>query len=120
MVQDAGQHASEDSRRRETVEAHNKADSAAYSAEKFLNENGDKIPEANKAAIRDRIEATRSALAGNDATAMNEAADQLLAVMNEAGAAMYQQAGGAAGSGPATDGQPGSDEDVIEGEFSDS
>lgn len=120
MVQDAEQHASEDSRRRETVEAHNKADSTAYSAEKFLNENGDKIPEANKAAIQDRIEAVRAALAGNDAAAMNETADQLLAVMNEAGAAMYQQAGSAETGGPDPGGAPGSDEDVIEGEFSDS
>ncbi|HRQ36300.1 MAG TPA: molecular chaperone DnaK [Chloroflexota bacterium] len=122
MVKDAEQHASEDSRRKEMVEAHNKADSTAYSAEKFLSENGDKIPEANKAAIQDRIDAVRSALAGNDAAAMNETADQLLAVMNEAGAAMYQQAGGAAYGEPepGAEGAPGKDEDVIEGEFSDS
>ncbi len=122
MVKDAEQHASEDSRRKEMVEAHNKADSTAYSAEKFLSENGDKIPEANKAAIQDRIDAVRSALAGNDAAAMNETADQLLAVMNEAGAAMYQQASGPTSDStqPGPDSAPGRDEDVIEGEFSDS
>ncbi|MCL4263265.1 MAG: molecular chaperone DnaK [Anaerolineae bacterium] len=122
MVKDAEQHASEDARRKEMVEAHNKADSTAYSAEKFLSENGDKLPEANKAAIQDRIDAVRSALAGNDAAAMNETADQLLAVMNEAGAAMYQQAGGPVYDEPGDQpgGTTGTDEDVIEGEFSDS
>lgn len=123
MVKDAEQHAAEDAQRKGVVEAHNKADSTVYSAEKFLNENGDKLPESNKAAIRDRIEATRSALASNDADAMNSAADQLMAVMNEAGAAMYQQQAGPAdaapGAGASSDGAAGQDEDVIEGEFSD-
>jgi molecular chaperone DnaK len=121
MVRDAEQHAADDVRRKETVEAHNKADSTVYSAEKLLNENGNKIPEANKAAIRDRIEAAKSALAGNDAVAMNTAADQLMAVMNEAGAAMYQQTAAAPDTGPtpSNDGANGQNEDVIEGEFSD-
>lgn len=123
MVKDAEQHAAEDAQRKGVVEAHNKADSTVYSAEKFLDENGDKLPESNKAAIRDRIEATRSALASNDAEAMNSAADQLMAVMNEAGAAMYQQQAGPADaapeSGASNDGAAGQDEDVIEGEFSD-
>jgi molecular chaperone DnaK len=123
MVKDAEQHASEDMKRRAEVEARNKADSTVYSAEKFIHENGDKIPAANKAAIQSQIDETKAAIAGGDATGMESTADKLMAVMNEAGAAMYQQAGSTAGGStdPNMDGAQGSgsDEDVIEGEFSD-
>jgi molecular chaperone DnaK len=122
MVRDAEAHAADDEQRRQEVETRNMADSAVYSAEKFLTENGDNIPEAQKDAMRSQIEAVKSALEGGNATAIQTAATQLQAVMQEAGAAMYQQGqspggdptGGADGSSAG-----GSDEDVIEGEFSD-
>ncbi|MCP4360773.1 MAG: molecular chaperone DnaK [Chloroflexi bacterium] len=123
MVQDAEKHAADDVQRKEVVEARNKADTAVYSAEKFVNENSDNISDANKAAIQSQVEATKSALEGGDMAAMNETADQLMAAVQEAGAAMYQQQAGSA----APDGDPdmggadpsNADEDVIEGEFSD-
>jgi molecular chaperone DnaK len=118
MVRDAESHAAEDSRRRQEVEAHNVADSAIYGAEKFLSENGDKIPETNRAAVQSQIEATRTAMNNNDADGMQKAAEQLHQTLQQAGAAMYQ--GGSQQPGQengAPDGQP--DEDVIEGEFSD-
>jgi molecular chaperone DnaK len=121
MVQAAEQHAAEDAKRKETVEATNMADSAVYSAEKFIADNGENLPEAQKAAVQSQIDALKSALQGGDPAAMKEATDSLQAVLQEAGAAMYQQqAAGADGAAP--DGSPdgsGSDEDVIEGEFSD-
>ncbi|MCP5095441.1 MAG: molecular chaperone DnaK [Chloroflexi bacterium] len=117
MVQQAEQFASEDAKRKESVEAKNLADSTAYSAEKFLTENGDKLPEDKKAAIQSQIDTLKSAIEGGDATAMQEATNQLQAVIQEAGAAMYQQ--GDAPEGDAPEGDAGSDEDVIEGEFSD-
>jgi len=122
MVTDAESHAAEDARRKEGVEARNVADSAVYSAEKFLAENGDKIPEASRGAIQSQIEATKSALESNDAAAMRSAVERLQAVMQEAGAAMYQQQQQAPDAGPTpSDGQSGrTDEDVIEGEFSES
>jgi molecular chaperone DnaK len=125
MVDEAEKHAAEDSTRKESVEARNLADSAVYSAEKFLQENGDKLPEASKAAIQSQIEATRSALQGDDVAALKAASDQLQAVMQEAGAAMYQQqqqAGPAPDdpeAGPESGDGEAPDEDVIEGEFSD-
>ncbi len=48
MVSDAEKHAAEDAKRKEAVEVRNIADSAVYSAEKFLAENGDKLPEASQ------------------------------------------------------------------------
>jgi molecular chaperone DnaK len=126
MVTDAEKHAAEDSKRKEAVEAVNFADSAVYSAEKFLADNGDKLPEANKAAVQSQVDATKSALESGDVEAIKSTSSQLQAVMQEAGAALYQQQGASAGGpGGETGGDPGqepdqtSDEDVIEGEFSD-
>ena len=96
MVQDAERHASEDQQRRDAVEAKNVADSSVYSAEKFLSENGDSIPEAQKTAVQSQIDATKGALEGGDPDAIKTAVEQLQAIMQEAGAAMYQQ-GQAAG-----------------------
>ena len=119
MVRDAESHAAEDTRRRDEVEARNVADSAAYGAEKFLRDNGDKMPEAERAAVQSQIDAVRSALGGGDVQAMRQSAERLQQVLQQAGAAMYQQ--GAAGqpgseSGPTSNGR--GDEDVVEGEFS--
>lgn len=118
MVREAEQHASEDSQRKDAVEARNMADSAVYSAEKFLSENGDKIPEASKGGIQAQIEATKQALASGNVEGMKTAVSQLQAVMQEAGTAMYQQQGPAGGANPGG-ASAGQDEDFIEGEFSD-
>lgn len=127
MVKDAESHASEDSRRKDAVEARNVADTTVYSAEKFLRDNGEQLPEANRAAVQTQIDAVKAALTGDDSAAMRSEAEKLQAVMQEAGAAMYQQgqsAAGPDGAAPNTeaggsDGSGASDEDVIEGEFSD-
>jgi molecular chaperone DnaK len=119
MVRDAESHAAEDTRRKEVVETRNMADSAVYSAEKFLYENGDKLGESSQAAVRSQIDAVKSALGGEDAGAIRSATERLQMALQEAGAAMYEQQGEAAGDtgNGETPGQP--DEDVIEGEFSD-
>ena len=99
------------------------ADSAAYGAEKFLHDNGDKIPEPDRAAVQSQIDAVRSAMAGGDVNGMQQSAERLQQVLQQAGAAMYQAggngttAGAGPESGPTDGGQP--DEDVVEGEFSD-
>ncbi|MDX1413827.1 MAG: molecular chaperone DnaK [Candidatus Promineifilaceae bacterium] len=122
MVSDAEKHAAEDSQRKEAVEAKNIADSAVYSAEKFLTDNGQQLPEAAKASVQSQIDATKSALEGGDVQAIKSASDQLQAVMQEAGASLYQQqqaAGEAPGPEDDGSGEQSPDEDVIEGEFSD-
>ncbi|MCA9978572.1 MAG: Hsp70 family protein, partial [Anaerolineales bacterium] len=118
MVTDAEQHAADDMKRKEEVEARNTADSAVYSAEKFLADNGANIPESQKAAVQSQIDAVKQALQNNDIPGMQSSVQQLQMVMQQAGAAMYQQGQSADGPTPGGDGA-GSDEDVIEGEFSD-
>ena len=123
MVQEAEAHASEDEARKASVEARNHADTAVYSAEKFLRENGENVPDANREMLRNQIDAVRAALAADELEEIESEADKLEAAMQEAGAAMYRQqqatGNGVDGSGPAGDGHQPDDEDVIEGEFSD-
>lgn len=121
MVKDAEVHASEDAKRKESVEVFNQADTSVYQAEKLIADNADKIPEATQEAVKAQVEAVKSAREGGDIDATKAALEQLQVALSEAGAAMYQQPdGGAPDMG--ADGSNGQtandDEDVIDGEFS--
>jgi molecular chaperone DnaK len=119
MKKDAEAHAEEDKKRREEIEARNKADQAVYAAEKFLQETGDKLQAADKSAIENAVEGVKKAISDNDAAAMNRAMDLLTQVQHKAAEALYKGAGagaqgpgGAAGaegsSGPGSTGATGS------------
>lgn len=121
MVHEAEQHASEDATRKSAVEAQNLADSAVYSAEKFIQENADKLSDAQKSSIQAEIASVKEAM-GSSPETLQPAVDRLQQALQEAGTAMYQQqqAEGTADSGDGSAGgeQAADDEDVIEGEFS--
>ncbi|MGH2538678.1 MAG: molecular chaperone DnaK [Candidatus Promineifilaceae bacterium] len=126
MVSEAEQHASEDVGRKEAVEARNAADSAVYSAEKFLQDNDPQLSEEQKRSLQAEIDALKG-LTGAAPEQLRPAISRLQQALQAVGTAMYQQ-GQAAGAGPgAADGAPadegsaggqGSEEDVIEGEYS--
>ena len=89
MMRDAESHAAEDTRRKQEVEGRNMADAAVYSAEKFLSDNGDKIPETNRAAVQSEIETVKAAMSSGDVSGMQSGAERLQGVLQQAGAAMY-------------------------------
>lgn len=119
MVRDAEQHASDDAKRKEAVEARNLADSAVYSAEKFLKENGANIPEGQKSALQSEIATVKSQMDSGEPELIRKAVEQLQTVLQTAGAAMYQQQQ-ASGEPPSADGKSNPNEDVIEGEYTES
>jgi molecular chaperone DnaK len=102
MMKDADAHAEEDRKRREEVEARNRADQAVYAAEKLLQESGDKVGEADRAAVQSAIESVKSAMNANDAAAMNQAMEALTQAQHKLAEALYRQQapGGAAGAAP--------------------
>jgi molecular chaperone DnaK len=102
MMKDADAHAEEDRKRREEVEARNRADQAVYAAEKLLLESGDKVGEADRAAVQSAIESVKSAMNANDAAAMNQAMEALTQAQHKLAEALYRQQapGGAAGAAP--------------------
>jgi molecular chaperone DnaK len=123
MVQDAEQHRDADQQRKEQVEARNMADNAVYSAEKFLREQGDKVPGHLRSEAEAKIEALKNALQSDDVAAMRRQAEELGQVIQQLGASMYEGAGPGAppppgGQAPEGGEAPGDAEDIIDGEFS--
>ena len=127
MRREAESHADEDKKRKEMIEARNTADNAVYTAEKTLRDFGDKVPEDTKSKVEAEIANVKKALEGDDAATIKSAAEQLFQVVQQIGAAAYQQGGPEAGPGAADpEPEPGSDEgdqkpdgddDVVDGEF---
>src|SRR5919112_970523 len=110
MMRDAEAHAEEDKRRREEAETRNLAESLQYQTEKFLAENGDKIPEDSKTEINEALGDLRAALGGQDIDKIKAAHEKLSEASQKAGTAIYQQAQAAqqaaAGGGGATGDTP--------------
>ena len=123
MQREAETHAAEDTQRREEIEARNNADTLAYTAEKTLREQKDKIPSDLNQEVEGRIAAVRSALQGSDIEAIRQATQELNSAMQKIGAAIYQQQPppppGAEPPPPGGEAPPGKGEDegTVEGEF---
>ncbi len=107
MMKEADSHADEDKKRRDEIEARNRADQAVYGAERFLKDSGDKLQAPDKQAIEAAVESLKKAIEGGDASAISRAMDELTAAQHKAAASLYQQAapGGAGSAGGA--GAPG-------------
>ena len=127
MQRDAEEHADEDRKRREAAEIRNRADTAAYEADKILRDQEDKLDDDLKSELEGKIAALRAALeAEGDETGPIEAAlEELNAALMKVGERAYaaqqqadQQAGQQPG-GPAAGGAPPDpdDDDTVEGEF---
>ncbi|MBI4337197.1 MAG: molecular chaperone DnaK [Chloroflexi bacterium] len=121
MVQDAQRHGEEDRRRREEVELRNSADQLAYSAEKILRENAERVNADLQKEIQDKVNALREALKGSDVALLRSRMNELSAAMQKIGMQVYQQAGPRPGqepgpSSPQEGGKKGPD-DTIEGKF---
>ncbi len=91
-VKDAEQYAAEDKKRREEVDAKNEAENLAYQAEKLVNENGDKLADADKTTINTKVSAVREAITKNDISLINTAKDDLQKALYDISAKLYQQA----------------------------
>jgi molecular chaperone DnaK len=122
MRKDAEAHAEEDVKRKELIEARNLADNAVYTAEKTIRDLGDKLPEDMKEKVEAETTKVREVMSSEDATVIREATDALMSVVQELGAAAYQQSQpeaetetGEAEPEPETGEEDG--EDVVEGEF---
>ncbi len=120
MVNEAEQFREQDQQRKDEIEARNIGDNAVYGAEKFLREQGDKVPDNLRSDVEAKIEALKKALESGDANTINQRAEELSQQLQQVGASMYQEAGPEAPPPPQPEGEAPSedDEDVIEGEFS--
>ena len=117
MVREAEEHAAEDHARREAAEKRNVAEQMAYSVEKLLDENDDKLPDDVKSEVRADVDALKTALAGTDDAAVDAATERLQASQGKLGEAIYANQADA----PADDAPESTkdDEDIIDAEVVD-
>ena len=127
MVKDAESHAEEDKKRRELVDAKNKAESLVHDTEKNIGEYGDKVSPEDKTAIEGAIADVKAVLEdeGADAEAINGKADALMQAAMKLGEAMYKdqqaEAQGAAGpdmgAGAEAGAEAPADDNVVDADF---
>ncbi|MBU1660875.1 MAG: molecular chaperone DnaK [Chloroflexi bacterium] len=127
MKQDAEVNAEEDLKRKDMVEARNHADNMAYTAQKALEDLGDKVPEDIQSQVNEKVAEVRTVLDAEnaDVETIKRVTEELSKVVQLIGAAAYQQPGSMPGSGPEGEGfqppppdQTGPDDDsVVDGEF---
>jgi len=123
MVSDAESHGEEDRIKKETVEVRNRLDSLVYDVDKNLKENRDKIEEDDAKNIEDALEKGREAINGSDKDEMESAIEEISKASHKLAEVLYEAAQGEAGAGegePAASGDPaGSDDDVVDAEYTD-
>ncbi len=122
LVNEAKAHEADDQKARQLVEARNQADSLIYQTEKTMSDLGDKMGEADKGRIEQTISDLRAAMPGDDMDRIKSLTEQLEQASHALAEQMYQQQAAEQqpnGAGPdaGAPGQPGDDEDVVEGEY---
>ncbi|MDH3914001.1 MAG: molecular chaperone DnaK [Rhodospirillales bacterium] len=125
MVKDAEEHAEEDKKRRELVEAKNQAEALIHASEKTLSEGGDKLSESDRKPVEEAAEALKTAIQGDDLDDIKAKTEILGQASMKLGEAMYQSGGddAQAGAGDGADagddsaGPAEGDERVVDADF---
>ena len=123
MVKEAEAHAEEDKKRREDAETRNSAEQQAYSIEKLLKDNKDKLPEDVHSEVSEAVADVKKALEGDDIEPVKTAQEKLNEVAQKIGEALYQADAAAQAAGDASASSAGStssdDEDIVDAEIVD-
>ena len=91
MVKDAAAHEAEDKVRRDVIDARNQADSLAYSVEKTINENRDRLPAADVSRVETAIATLRDTVKGDNLEAIRRASDELQKASHAIAEQLYKQ-----------------------------
>ncbi|KKR32024.1 MAG: Chaperone protein DnaK, partial [Candidatus Falkowbacteria bacterium GW2011_GWF2_39_8] len=119
MKKEAEMHADEDKKRKEEAEIMNQADSVIFTTDKLLKESGEKMKEEDKKELEEKLELLKKAKESKNTEETKQKMDDLSAVAQRIGAAMYSAQGGAEGQPKTEDGatEAGPDkEEPVEGE----
>jgi molecular chaperone DnaK len=121
MRQDAEAHAEEDKKKRELVDARNRAEQLAFETEKQLAEHGEKVPADVRSEIESAVGRVKETAKGDDLDAITKAGESLMQSAQKLGEVIYKQAAESAGGTPPPDAEgaaePQPDEDVIDAEY---
>ncbi len=117
MRKDAEEHADEDAKRKDLIEARNQADNTAYGAEKAIKDLGEKLPDEVKTEVEEAVAEVRKVLESEDVEEIKKATEALTEVVQKIGASVYEEPqADAPAEGGEADEEAAPDEDVVEGE----
>jgi molecular chaperone DnaK len=120
MVQEAEKHAAEDAKRKEEAELKNQAETSILTAEQFVRDYGNRLPEDAKKQTQEHIDAVRAAEESADPDKIRAAVEALNQHIQTLGGKLYEQPGatqdGAAGQ-QQQGGANANGEDVVDAEF---
>ncbi len=105
MARDAESHGAEDRKKKEEIEARNRADAMTYNVEKMLKEHRDKISEGDAQQVESALEEVKKAMAEGGIDKINSATDKLTTASHKLAEAMYK----AQSASPNGAGAPGAD-----------
>jgi molecular chaperone DnaK len=118
MVHEAESHADEARRMREVADARNQAESLVYSTEKSLSEHRESLDEATVSEIESKLADVKSALDGDDASAIRTKSEELMQASHKLAEAVYQRVqaeqASASSQTPEGNGAAESDDEVVE------
>jgi len=124
LVREAEQHAEEDKKKRELVEARNHADTLIYSTEKTMRDMGDKLDEKTKSDIESQIAKLRTTMDGDDKDAIQRDLDALMQLSHKVAEEAYKRTAGQQAGAQAQQDATGEsqqqkkpDEDVVDADF---
>ena len=122
-VQDAEKYAAEDKKKREEVDAKNEAENLCFSAEKVIKDAGDKIDEADKNDINQKIVTLRETISGGNVDAIKLGTEDLQKAVYAVSEKLYKNQAGQANPAdnttpPAGDAN-GADGQVYDADFKD-
>jgi len=125
MAKDAEANAADDRKRKDEIDARNRADSMVYQVEKMLKDHRDKIGEADAKQVEEALESTRKTMQAGSVEDINKAVDNLTQASHKLAEAMYKTSSTPPTGAPPQDGAghtAGSEkkkDDVVDAEFVD-
>jgi molecular chaperone DnaK len=105
MKREAAEHAAEDAKKRDLIDARNQAESLIYTTEKAIADAGEKLPTDIKATITEKLEAVKKAKDGDNLDEIKSTTAALSAEIQKIGQAAYNKENGA-DTPPADSGNP--------------
>jgi molecular chaperone DnaK len=123
MAKDAEANSADDRKRKDEIDARNRADSMVYQVEKMLKDHRDKIGEADAKTVEAALDSTRKTMQAGSVEEINKAVDNLTQASHKLAEAMYKTSSTPPTGAPPTDGAAGSAEkpkdNVVDAEFVD-
>ncbi|HOT93828.1 MAG TPA: molecular chaperone DnaK [Methanoregulaceae archaeon] len=122
MVEDAKAYADEDKKKREEIELRNSADTAVFSAERLIKENGDKLETDDRNRVEEATARLKKALEDDDLEAMKKEMEALSEAIYTATTKLYQKAQAEAAASQSTgttdaSGSAPKDDTVVDADF---